>query len=86
MDSSSPYVEWDDEYSALRGNLNTFFNMAIMMVLSFVVVILGIVLYELLKLPIMAYYIIMLAVLIGVFLRLFVVGKRAILGNMDKMS
>ena len=34
MDSSSPYVEWDDEYSALRGNLNTFFNMAIMMVLS----------------------------------------------------
>ncbi len=86
MDSSSPYVEWDDEYSALRGNLNTFFNMAIMMVLSFAVVILGIVLYELLKLPILAYYIIMLAVLIGVFLRLFVVGKRAILVNMDKMS
>ncbi len=86
MDSSSPYVEWDDEYSALRGNLNTFFNMAIMMVLSMVVIILGIVLYELLKLPILAYYIIMLAILIGVFLRLFVVGKRAILVNMDKMS
>ena len=41
MDSSSPYVEWDDEYSALRGNLNTFFNMAIMMLLSIIFIVLG---------------------------------------------
>ena len=53
LDSSAPYVEWDDEYSALRGK---FFNMAIMMVLTLVVGLLGVLLYEVLKLPITAYF------------------------------
>ena len=34
LDSSHPHSTWDDEYSALRGNLNTFFDMAIIMVIS----------------------------------------------------
>lgn len=34
LDSSHPHSTWDDEYSALRGNLNTFFDMAIIMVVS----------------------------------------------------
>ena len=28
MDSISPYTVWSDELSALRGNLNCFFNLA----------------------------------------------------------
>lgn len=82
MDSSSPYVDWDDEYSALRGNLNTFFNMAIMMIISVIIIILGIVLYELLKMPILVYYVVMFVLLAGVMFRIFFVGRRAILSNM----
>ena len=37
MDSISPYTVWSDELSALRGNLNCFFNLAAEMVASFVI-------------------------------------------------
>ncbi|MCR5226601.1 MAG: hypothetical protein K6E27_05255 [Eubacterium sp.] len=86
MDSSSPYVEWDDEYSALRGNLNTFFNMAIMMVLSMVIVGLGLLIYEFLKMPIVAYHLIIFMILAAVALRLVIKGKITIITNMEKMS
>lgn len=86
LDSSSPYVSWSDEYSALRGNLNAFFNMAIMMVISFGVVVLGLLLYELLKLPIMVYYVVMLLALTGVAVRLTMVGSKRIISNMELMS
>ena len=32
MDSISPYTIWSDELSALRGNLNCFFNLAAEMI------------------------------------------------------
>lgn len=86
MDSSAPYVEWDDEYSALRGNLNTFFNMAIMMVLCLVVVGLGLLIYELLKLPLTVYYVVMLVILAVVMVRMVIVGKKKIIENMGNMS
>ena len=86
MDSSAPYVEWDDEYSALRGNLNTFFNMAIMMVLCMVVVGLGLLIYELLKLPLSVYYALMLIILVVVTIRMVIVGKKKIVENMGAMS
>lgn len=85
MDSSAPYVDWDDEYSALRGNLNTFFNMAVMMLLSVGVIVLGLFLYELLKLPIMVFYIVVFLGLTIAAVRMFVVGKKQILLNMDKL-
>ena len=34
LDSLHPHSTWDDEYSALRGNLNTFFDMALVMVVA----------------------------------------------------
>ena len=37
MDSISPYTVWSDELSALRGNLNCFFNLAAEMVASVVI-------------------------------------------------
>ena len=86
MDSSAPYVEWDDEYSALRGNLNTFFNMAVMMVISFIVIILGLLLYELLKLPLAVYYVAMFIILTGAAVRMVMVGRVKIIENMGKMS
>ena len=36
MDSVSPYTVWSDELSALRGNLNCFFNLAAEMVAALV--------------------------------------------------
>ena len=85
LDSSSPYVTWDDEYSALRGNLNAFFNMAIMMVISAGVLVIGLILYELLGLPIMVYHIVMLIILAGIAIRLIMVGPRMIIENVKKM-
>ena len=37
MDSISPYTVWSDELSALRGNLNCFFNLAAEMVASLII-------------------------------------------------
>ena len=85
LDSVSPYVEWDDEYSALRGNLNTFFNMAIMMVIAFVVAVLGILLYEVIKLPITVYYIVLAMVLAAVMVRLIMTTPTKIAQNIDNM-
>ncbi len=85
LDSVSPYQEWDDEYSALRGNLNTFFNMAIMMLCAAVASILGILIYEIIKLPIIVYYIVITAVLAGVTLRLLMVGPQKIVDNLEKL-
>ncbi len=85
LDSLSPYVTWDDEYSALRGNLNAFFNMAVMMIISFGVLIIGLVLYEALKLPILVYYIVMLVGLGGIAFRMIYIMPRLIIENMRSM-
>lgn len=85
LDSLSPYVTWDDEYSALRGNLNAFFNMAVMMIISFGVLIIGLVLYEVLKLPILVYYIVMLVGLGGIAFRMIYIMPRLIIENMRSM-
>ena len=37
MDSISPYTVWSDELSALRGNLNCFFNLAAEMVFALII-------------------------------------------------
>lgn len=47
LDSAHPYSSWDDEYSALRGNLNSFYNMAMIMVVSILICAIGFILYAL---------------------------------------
>ena len=86
MDSSAPYVVWDDEYSALRGNLNTFFNMAVMMLLSVGVIVLGVIMYELLKLPVIAFYIVLFLILAATGVRMLLIAPKKIVENMAKMS
>ena len=56
LDCSSPYVTWEDEYSALRGNVNSFFNMGIMMLFGGALVLTGLFIYEVLKAPLMLYH------------------------------
>ena len=86
LDSSSPYIEWDDEYSALRGNLNVFFNMAIMMVISLIVVLLGLLIYELLLLPVMVFYIALSLILFGAAVRMVKVWPDLIIENMKNLG
>ncbi len=85
LDSTAPYVEWDDEYSALRGNLNVFFNMAIMMVLTLVVGLLGVLLYEVLKLPITAYNILIFIILAGATVHFGMTAPPRIIKNLDNI-
>ena len=85
LDSSSPYTLWDDEYSALRGNLNSFFNMAVMIVMSLLICGLFFLLYELVHLPLMAIYI-SLPVFLGIInAAAFVYGRRRIISNMEEL-
>ena len=49
MDSISPYTAWSDELSALRGNLNCFFNLAAEMVAALVIGLIAYGLYVLSK-------------------------------------
>ena len=85
LDSASPYTEWDDEYSALRGNLNVFFNMAIMMILAVAALLVGLLLYDVIKLPILIYYIVIFAILAISAERLVVVAPKKIVENMGKL-
>ncbi len=85
LDSASPYTLWDDEYSALRGNLNSFFNMAVMMVMSLLICGLFFLLYELVKLPLSAVYVI-LPVFLGIINAAAIYyGRRRIIENMKEL-
>ena len=85
LDSASPYTEWSDEYSALRGNLNAFFNMAIMMILAVAALLLGLLLYDVLKVPILVYYIVVFIILAVSSERLVVIAPKRIVRNMENL-
>lgn len=46
LDATHPKLDWEDEYGALRGNLNAFFNMALAIVIAMAFCVLGYVLYD----------------------------------------
>ena len=85
LDSNSPYIDWDDEYTALRGNLNVFFNMAIMMLLSLIVIGMGLFIYEILLLPATIFYIALSVILVGAAVRMMIVWPGVIIENMKKL-
>ena len=86
LDSTKPYVEWDDEYSALRGNINVFFNLAVMMLVSAAVIGICFLLYELVKLPIMVFYGVVFFVLALTAVLLIAKGEKKILENMENLG
>ena len=85
MDSSAPYTDWSDEYSALRGNLNNFFNMAIAMVIAVFVCAFAFLLFEFTPISIEAESIIVLAGLIIIDIPAVILGRKLILRNMEEM-
>ncbi|MBR1771914.1 MAG: hypothetical protein IJ747_07770 [Lachnospiraceae bacterium] len=86
MDSGMPYVTWDDEYSALRGNVSTFFNMAVMMFAAGAVIGLSLLLYEALKWPLPAYSLLVFVVLWGTAVGTVLLTDVRILENMEDLD
>ncbi len=63
LDSTHPKIDWEDEYGALRGNLNAFFNMAIAIVVAIVFCGAGYLLFRFTRIPSIAVYILYLMIL-----------------------
>ncbi|MCR5249324.1 MAG: hypothetical protein K6E50_01815 [Lachnospiraceae bacterium] len=85
MDSASPFTLWDDEYSALRGNLNSFFNMAVMLVGAILLCGLAFLLYEGFGLPLAAVRVILLVLLLCADAAAVFFGSRIIQNNMSEL-
>jgi ABC-2 type transport system permease protein len=65
LDSFSPYILWEDEYSALRGNVSSFFNMGVNMLISLLLTGVSYLLYEGLRAPLALYKVFLLLLLLG---------------------
>lgn len=63
LDSTHPKTEWEDEYGALRGNLNAFFNMAIAIVIAMILCVAGYVFFRYTTFPSYTVYIIYFMIL-----------------------
>ena len=85
MDSAAPFTLWDDEYSALRGNLNSFFNMAVIMVLSIFVCGIAFLAFELTPLGIVPLHILILILLFLLDIPAVLFGRKIILQNMSEL-
>ena len=85
MDSAAPFTLWDDEYSALRGNLNSFFNMAVIMVLAIFVCGIAFLAFELTPLGILPVHLLILILLVILDFIAVIFGKKIILKNMEEL-
>lgn len=85
LDSSSPHSTWDDEYSALRGNLNTFFDMAIMMVMSVIICGVCFILYTYTPIGIKGFHTILLLIPTISAIICLTVGQKRVIQNMIEM-
>lgn len=85
MDSAAPYTLWDDEYSALRGNLNSFFNMGISMVAAVFLCALAFLLFELTGLSILIVHAVVLTLMILLDILAVVFGRRILLHNIQTL-
>ncbi|MBR4208571.1 MAG: hypothetical protein IKQ88_08250 [Lachnospiraceae bacterium] len=85
LDSAAPYTDWSDEYSALRGNLNSFFNMAVAMLLAVFLCALEFLLFELIGLNLAADEAAVLVLLALLAAAAVLLGKKRILKNMSEL-
>ncbi len=85
MDSAAPYTLWDDEYSALRGNLNSFFNMGISMVAAVFLCALSFLLFELTALPIVSVQLIILTLMLVLDVLAVIFGSKILLHNISEL-
>ncbi|MCR5209753.1 MAG: hypothetical protein K6C99_06050 [Lachnospiraceae bacterium] len=86
MDSSAPYTDWSDEYSALRGNLNSFFNMAMAMVAAGIMCGVTFICFEYGHMNIIADQIMVLVILGVIDIPAVIFGRKLILRNMAELS
>lgn len=85
LDSSHPHDSWDDEYSALRGNLNSFFDMALVMVISVLIIAISLLTYEFTPVG-LSYLHTLLAIILCIAAILSVVlGEKTIVENMKSL-
>lgn len=68
LDSTHPKLDWEDEYGALRGNLNAFFNMAIAIVMAIVLCAVGFVVFKFTNIPSYIVYIIYMMIMGAMFI------------------
>ncbi|MCQ2521175.1 MAG: hypothetical protein MJ105_02255 [Lachnospiraceae bacterium] len=85
LDSTAPHSAWDDEYSALRGNLNTFFNMAIVMVTAMILCGGGFLLYYHTSMNGLIFHVGLAVTLLLIVVISGKVGTKKILQNMEIM-
>ena len=85
LDSAHPHSDWDDEYSALRGNLNTFFDMALVMVISLLICGIGILLNYFVGFGLVPFHIYILFIVIIMAVVSVLIGKDAIPQNIDDL-
>ncbi len=82
LDSTHPHDTWDDEYSALRGNLNSFFDMALVMVISILIITVSLLAYEFTPMGLTAFHILLAAILCAAAVLSVIFGEKKILENM----
>ncbi len=82
LDSTHPHDTWDDEYSALRGNLNSFFDMALVMVISILIITVSLLVYEFTPMGLTAFHILLAAILCAAAVLSVIFGEKKILENM----
>lgn len=82
LDSTHPHDSWDDEYSALRGNLNSFFDMALVMVISVLIITVSLLAYEFTPMGLGAFHILLAAILCAAAVLSIIFGEKKIIENM----
>lgn len=82
LDSTHPYGSWDDEYSALRGNLNCFFDMAVVMLVSGVIIVATYFIYEYTKITLNALHVLFALLLCIAAILAVVFGEKKVIENM----
>lgn len=85
LDSAAPHSTWDDEYSALRGNLNTFFDMAIMIVISVIIAGIAFALYNFTNISLTIFFAILLILPLIISILCLTIGQKRIIKNMIEM-
>lgn len=85
LDSTHPHDSWDDEYSALRGNLNSFFDMALVMVISILIITISLLTYEFIPMGLTVFHILLAAVLLAAAMISIIFGEKKIIENMKSL-
>lgn len=86
LDSSNPKLTWEDEYGALRGNLNAFFNMAIAIMTGIFLCAIGYILYNFTGLRTSAIFLIFMLILVVADWQIIRISVSVSLKNLENIN